>query len=93
MERLLGNKVSYEAKEKQPELKLTKIEQEILNMFVEAPHRTLKRSELVYAVWGEVIVHPKTLDVHLYNLRKKIQAHGMSIMCQEPGTWILVGNL
>ncbi len=93
LERLLGNKVAYEGKDKQPELKLTKTEQEIMQLFIGAPQRTLKRSEIVEAIWGDIIVHPKTLDVHLYNLRKKLQNQGMSIVCREPGTWILLGNI
>ena len=92
IERLLGNKVSYEGKEKQTELKLTKTEQEIMQLFSASQHRTLKRADIVHSIWGDVIVHPKTLDVHLYNLRKKLQNHGMSIVCREPGTWILLGN-
>jgi DNA-binding response OmpR family regulator len=58
-----------------PELmsKLTAKELKIFNYFIRFPHRSHHRDDLMKEVWKDVYVHPKTLDVHIYNLRKKIQ--------------------
>lgn len=50
---------------------LTKKEFLIYRAFMDAPGRCLDRDQLIQAVWKDVSVTPKTLDVHLFNLRKK----------------------
>jgi len=52
---------------------LTKIEYNILLMFVQEPDKIFTREEIYSIIWGELIlVGDRTLDVHVRNLRKKI---------------------
>ncbi|HLD99339.1 MAG TPA: response regulator transcription factor [Bdellovibrionota bacterium] len=69
---------------------LTLKEHEILSLFLEAKDYTLSRHEIVKRVWGNVKVYPKTLDVHLYNLRRKIHETGMKIKANGLGRWTLI---
>lgn len=60
---------------------LTHKEIKIINLFLSSKDHSLKREEILKNIWKNVQVHPKTLDVHLYNLRKKIKVSGLSITC------------
>ena len=56
------------------EIDLTPIEYSLLKMFMENPGRTLKRDQLLNAIWGEdYFGDTKTLDVHIRRLREKIE--------------------
>lgn len=68
---------------------LTRKEVSIFNLFLRAKDMTLVRDEILSKVWCTTHVHPKTLDVHLYNLRKKLQKLGFNIICTGRGQWIL----
>ncbi len=68
---------------------LTKKEVQILEAFLKAEKQTIERQKLIEQVWENICVHPKTLDVHLYNLRKKIEHQGMEIVCLNTGVWSL----
>lgn len=72
---------------------LTKKEYNILKLFYATKNKTLSRKELVENIWCETNVHPKTLDVHLYNLRKKIEHCGVKIISSSPGVWKLDNSL
>jgi DNA-binding response OmpR family regulator len=58
---------------------LTPTEQKILWVFLKHSGHRVSRTELVEAVWRHSRVHPKTLDVHIFNLRKKISNYGYYI--------------
>ncbi|MBF0313735.1 MAG: response regulator transcription factor [Oligoflexia bacterium] len=69
---------------------LTKKEYEIMMLFLKSPNYTLHRKHLVEIIWKNVSVYPKTLDVHLYNLRKKILSFGFVITYSKETTqWTL----
>ena len=56
------------------EVELTPTEYSLLKMFMENPGKTLKRDELLDAVWGEdYFGDTKTLDVHIRRLREKVE--------------------
>jgi DNA-binding response OmpR family regulator len=53
-------------------IKLTRVEFEVLNYFIENPNVILSRERVVKTLWGENKTNLKVLDVQLCNLRKKI---------------------
>ena len=58
------------------EVELTPTEFSLLKMFMEHPGKTLKRDELLNAVWGEdYFGDTKTIDVHIRRIREKIEDH------------------
>jgi two-component system response regulator PfeR len=58
---------------------LTAKEFQILSSLVVTPGRTAARSDILRQVWREARVEPKTLDVHLSHLRRKVERLGLSI--------------
>ena len=62
---------------------LTFREHQLLTIFLSRPNRSVKRDELYGAIWSKVTVNRKTLDVHLFNLRRKLRPHGYDVICQE----------
>jgi DNA-binding response OmpR family regulator len=68
---------------------LTAKEFQILNLIRTAPRNRLPRREIVRKVWGEVKVVPKTFDVHLFNLRRKLEPLGVRIQFHPPGDYAL----
>ena len=61
---------------------LTFREHQLLTIFLSRPGRSVKRDDLYGAIWTKVTVNKKTLDVHLFNLRRKLRPHGYDIICQ-----------
>lgn len=49
----------------------------------------IPRSRIQAEVWGETVVTPKTLDVHLFNLRKKVAKLGLEILFTPPDGFAL----
>ncbi len=63
------------------EIKLTKKEFEILNLFLQYPDRVFSREEILSRVWSdEVYVLDRTIDVNITRLRKKIGIYGKNII-------------
>ena len=55
-------------------ISLTNKEYSILLLFMKSPGRIFNRQELLNKVWGHnIIVSDRTVDVHITNLRKKIE--------------------
>jgi len=52
---------------------LTMIENKLFLLFNQTPGKLVLREEILKSIWKKVQVNPKTLDVHLSNLRKKIK--------------------
>lgn len=71
---------------------LTSKEYQILSLLKTAPERRISRTELFAAVWDNVRVSSKTLDVHIFNLRKKIKPLGVDIELQAPDIYRLEMN-
>lgn len=60
-------------------VELTMKEFTLLQMFLESPNRVLSREELLNRVWGEdYALDEHSLDVHIHNLRRKIESAGTS---------------
>lgn len=62
---------------------LTFREHQIFTVFLTRPKRTVRRDELYNTIWGGVSVGRKTLDVHVFNLRRKLRVHGYDILCKD----------
>ena len=60
------------------ELTVSRIEFELLRLFVEHPGRVFERDHILNRVWGpDVAVTERTIDVHIKSLRKKIVQAGL----------------
>jgi DNA-binding response OmpR family regulator len=57
----------------------TNKEIKIIESFNIKEDKTLHRNEIVKIIWKNIAIHPNTLDVHIYNLRKKLKAFGYGI--------------
>jgi len=64
---------------------LTAKEYRILSLFLQAPEHIVPRRSLVLTLWKDINVSEKTLDVHLSNIRRKITALGLTIVCTDAG--------
>ena len=62
---------------------LTFREHQLLTIFLSRPNRMVTRDELYSAIWSKVTVNRKTLDVHIFNLRRKLSPYGYGISCQD----------
>jgi two-component system response regulator BaeR len=59
-------------------LGLTRVEYRLLRKLLERPGRVLSRSQLLDALYEDYrIVSDRTVDSHVKNLRRKLQAHGV----------------
>ncbi len=61
---------------------LTFREHQILTVLLNMPERRAAREFLYDAIWTKTAVNRKTLDVHLFNLRRKLRPLGFDIVCQ-----------
>jgi DNA-binding response OmpR family regulator len=68
---------------------LTPREFQILSLLYRTPGHTLTRGELFVAVWSDVKVCRKALDVHVSKLRKKIAPLGFAINFVNPASYEL----
>ncbi len=57
----------------------TNKEIKIIESFNLKEEKTLHRNEIVKVIWKNIAIHPNTLDVHIYNLRKKLKNFGYGI--------------
>lgn len=64
----------------------------LLRMFLGNDAREIDRQDILQQVWGDMNVHPKTVDVHLYNLRRKIHPYGYLIRSEGGGKWKLLSE-
>lgn len=71
---------------------LTKIESTLLDALLRQGANGLTRADLVEHCWQGVSVHHKTLDVHLFHLRKKLERKNISIDFKK-NRWALKFNL
>ncbi len=65
----------FEAARKGRKIPLTALEFKLLRAFLQHPGQVLTRDQLLDAAWGsEVYLTDRIVDVHINNLRKKIEA-------------------
>lgn len=68
---------------------LTNIQYRIIQTFLKADSNIARKEELFLNVWNGISVSPKTLDVHLCNLRKILSKIGLAITNVQQGAWSL----
>ncbi len=71
---------------------LTSKQKQLLSLFLSSPGRVVSRDDILEQVWGDTSVHPKTVDVHLYNLRRKLNEFGYIIRSEGGGRWSLISD-
>lgn len=71
---------------------LTPKEEKILQFLMAAKNNTMHRDDICRMVWKKVFVNTKTFDVHIYNLRRKINLCGTSIRSEGQGLFRLVSE-
>jgi len=71
---------------------LTAKQKQLLSLFLESNDRCVTRNDILEKVWGRTNVHPKTVDVHLYNLRRKLHSVGYMIRSEGGGRWALLSD-
>ena len=71
---------------------LTPKQYQMLKLFINSSDRCISRTDILQGVWGNTAVHPKTVDVHLYNLRRKLHNFGYMIRSNGGGCWTLFGH-
>jgi DNA-binding response OmpR family regulator len=59
--------------------KFTNKEVKIIESFNIKEDKTLHRNDIVKIIWKNIAIHPNTLDVHIYNLRKKLKPYNYNI--------------
>ncbi len=66
---------------------LTHKEYRILDTLSLSNNQAVARDRLLQTIWTDVKVGRKTLDVHLFHLRKKIKSIGLSILFEPPNAY------
>ncbi len=61
------------------ELALRPLEFRLLSLLIEHEGRVLSRDDILAAVWGDVAVGVRTIDVHVRRLRERLGAYGPAI--------------
>lgn len=74
------------------EVKLTPKEMQILSILKHAKGEAVCRDEIVSRVWDTMSIGAKTLDVHLFNLRRKTKHLGVEIKFIYPNSLKLLGD-
>lgn len=59
---------------------LTPTEKRIFHLLQAASSDGLTRKEIYSGVWSQTHVHEKSLDVHIFNLRRKLKTHSTQIV-------------
>jgi two-component system, OmpR family, response regulator ResD len=73
-------------------VRMTPKEIQILSVFRDSDQGTVDRDVLQRMVWGETQVGDKTLDVHLVNLRRKLELMGANINYVAPNSYRFLGD-
>jgi DNA-binding response OmpR family regulator len=68
---------------------LTSKEFQMMSLFQSSGESEVSRTTILEKIWGNVTVSAKTLDVHLFNLRKKIAEVGLEIVFVQPSSYQL----
>ena len=71
-------------------MELTVYEFRIFKMLAKEPNRIFSRSDLLERIWGHnVAVTPRTIDVHISNLRKKLQGTNVEIVSKQGSGYLI----
>lgn len=69
---------------------LTSKEYQIFHLLSSESSNSVARNEIISRVWGKVSVTSKTLDVHLFNLRRKLAPLAMDVYRTAPNSYRLL---
>jgi len=72
---------------------LTLKEFRILSLLVHSYPKSLPRSSIYEKIWGSIKVERKTLDVHIFNLRRKLEPLGFEIRYNFDMSYSLVETI
>jgi hypothetical protein len=70
-------------------IELTTKEAQIFSELFLSPNHAVKRKSFFPLIWSDTRVGGKTLDVHLFNLRKKLQKTGVEIVFVPADEFVL----
>jgi DNA-binding response OmpR family regulator len=82
----LSNSLTYN----DTEIQLTPREFQILHVLMEKREAGVPKEELLEAIWKNTSVTSNTVEVHICNIRKKLQPIGFEIITKAPQTFHLV---
>jgi len=68
---------------------LTSKEYQILSRLVVSRNRPTPRDEIINSVWNSTKIGPKTIDVHICNLRRKLTYIDLDIRACPPSDYLL----
>ena len=68
----------------------TNKEIKIIESFNLNEDKKLHRNDITKLIWKNVAIHPNTLDVHIYNLRKKLKSDGYGIKSVGNGNFMFL---
>jgi two-component system alkaline phosphatase synthesis response regulator PhoP len=71
-------------------VQLSKIEAEILGLFVQSPNLTFSRQKIMETLWGNTAVDEKTITVHMFALRQKIKEFDYQIKTVHGRGYVLI---
>jgi DNA-binding response OmpR family regulator len=71
---------------------LTTKEFQIISLLYNSKSLTVNRTDLMSKIWNKTDTGSKTLDVHLHNLRRKIQPLGLKIVHRHPYEYFLASD-
>ena len=70
-------------------IRLTHFEFELLRYFVERPNQVIARAKLLGDLWPDSVVTDRTVDTHIANLRRKINAFSCPIQTVYGAGYVL----
>lgn len=68
---------------------LTKKERQIVQVLYDAKGASVSREKLLNIIWKKENVAPKTVDVHIHNIRKKVASNSVQIAADGLNGWVL----
>lgn len=71
---------------------LTSKEFQILSLLRSEAKQTATREAIISRVWNRVMANTKTVDIHIFNLRRKLSAVGLGIDFRPPNNYVLAAK-
>ena len=68
---------------------LTTMELKLIQLFIDSKNMRLTKSEMIDKIWPGEKVDKKNINVHLHNLRKKLNHCGLNVHYSTEGNWSL----